>query len=103
MRGTLFFGTIVLVSLVGFAIASSAQASTDAQASAYASTVIGSDRGGNTDDYDDPNAVLGSPDPMTAGWPSGTEPVTIFRRGAPTRTTGARTRSSRSASAGTSR
>jgi hypothetical protein len=71
MRGTRFFGTIALVSLFGFAIASGAWAQ-------YASTLIAWDRGGNTDDYDDPNAVLGSPDRMTAGYPSGTDPVTIF-------------------------
>jgi len=44
----------------------------------FASTVTSSDRGGCATDYDDPNAALGSPDRMTADWPSGTAPVTIF-------------------------
>jgi hypothetical protein len=44
----------------------------------FATTVIGWDRAGCTTDYDDPSAVLGSPDRMTPGWPSGSDPVTIF-------------------------
>lgn len=44
----------------------------------FASTVIAYDRGDCTTDYDDPNAALGAPDRMTADWPSGTAPVTIF-------------------------
>lgn len=44
----------------------------------FGSTVIGYDRAGCDNDYDDPNAVLGSPDRLTAGWPSGTDYVTVF-------------------------
>jgi len=45
----------------------------------FASAVVGSDRGGTTDDYDDPNAVLGSPERWTPNWAGGADdPVTII-------------------------
>jgi len=56
---------------VGLVMVSTAQAQ-------FASTVIGSDRAGCDNDYDDANAVLGSPERLTAGWPSGTDYVTVF-------------------------
>lgn len=73
MRGPKFFGAIALSLFFGFLITSGARAQ-------FASTVIGYDHAGAGNDYDDPNAVLGSPDRMTADYPSGTAPVTIFNQ-----------------------
>ena len=61
----------VLCAVLAFAAAAQAQ---------FATQVTGSDRAGETNDYDDANGVLGSPDPMTAAWPSGIEAVTIFNQ-----------------------
>ncbi|MBN1919202.1 MAG: hypothetical protein JW889_14955 [Verrucomicrobia bacterium] len=66
-----FFGGIALVLCLGLTALPTAWAQ-------FASTVIGYDRAGCDNDYDDANAVLGSPDRLTAGWPSGTDYVTVF-------------------------
>jgi hypothetical protein len=71
MRGSRCFGAVALSVFFGLLITCGAWGQ-------FASTVVGYDHAGANNGYDDPNAVLGSPDRMTADYPSGTAPVTIF-------------------------